>query len=319
MLEGGEDPRFIARRMVILASEDIGNADPQALLVADAAGPGRRPRRAARVRAQPRPGRRLPGAGAEVERLLQGARARARADVREHGAKTPPDYLRDAHYPGAKKLGRGEGYVYPHDEPGGVADQPLLPEEVQGERFYEPTDRGFEAELARAPGARSRRAQATARETAAESAERLGLAGMEAGTQPGPRLRPSAGAPSRIESRRLWGRSSPSTPPPASWSARSRRSRPSEVQAVVDDVAEVQPFWAQLSLADRARYMRRAADVLVDEMEEVADLLTREQGKPITESYVMELIPTIDALHWCADAGPEDPRRREDPATRSRS
>ena len=77
-----------------------------------------------------------------------------------------------------------------------------------------------------------------------------------------------------------------------------------QVQAVVDDVAEVQPFWAQLSLADRARYMRRAADVLVEDMEQVAELLTREQGKPLTESYVMELIPTIDALHWCADAGP---------------
>ena len=67
--------------------------------------------------------------------------------VREHGAKLPPDYLRDAHYPGAKSLGRGEGYVYPHDEPGGVADQPLVPPELEGVRFYEPTDRGFEAEL----------------------------------------------------------------------------------------------------------------------------------------------------------------------------
>ena len=69
------------------------------------------------------------------------------AHVREHGAKPPPAYLQDAHYPGAEKLGRGEGYGYPHDEPGGVADQPLAPEAVQGERFYEPTDRGFEAEL----------------------------------------------------------------------------------------------------------------------------------------------------------------------------
>src|SRR3954468_14619165 len=82
-------------------------------------------------------------------------------------------------------------------------------------------------------------------------------------------------------------------------------TEPGEVQAVVDDVAEVQPFWAQLSLADRARYMRRAADVLVADMEDVADLLSREQGKPLTESYVMELIPTIDGLHWCADAGPK--------------
>jgi acyl-CoA reductase-like NAD-dependent aldehyde dehydrogenase len=80
---------------------------------------------------------------------------------------------------------------------------------------------------------------------------------------------------------------------------------PAQVQGVVDDVAEVQPFWAQLSLEDRARYMGRAADVLVEQMEDVARLLTREQGKPITESYTMELLPTIDALHWLADAGPE--------------
>jgi succinate-semialdehyde dehydrogenase / glutarate-semialdehyde dehydrogenase len=79
--------------------------------------------------------------------------------------------------------------------------------------------------------------------------------------------------------------------------------RPKDVQGVVDDVAEVQPFWAQLSLADRGRYLRRAADLLVEDMEQVAELLTKEQGKPITESYVMELIPTIDALRWCASAG----------------
>jgi acyl-CoA reductase-like NAD-dependent aldehyde dehydrogenase len=78
-----------------------------------------------------------------------------------------------------------------------------------------------------------------------------------------------------------------------------------QVPEVVADVAEVQPFWAQLSLEDRARYMRRAADVLVEEMDDVAALLTREQGKPITESYTMEVLPTIDALHWCARAGPE--------------
>ena len=80
---------------------------------------------------------------------------------------------------------------------------------------------------------------------------------------------------------------------------------PDEVQAVVDDVAEVQPFWAQLTLADRAGYMRRAADVLLADMDEIGALLSREQGKPITESFSMELLPTIDALHWCADAGPK--------------
>ena len=148
MLEGGEDPRFIARRMVILASEDVGNADPQALLVADAA-----------ARAVDRVG--LPECALNLAQAAvylalapksnashKGLSA-ARAEVRANGAKTPPDYLRDAHYPGAAKLGRGEGYRYAHDEPGGVSDQPLLPEELRGRRFYEPTDRGFEEELGR--------------------------------------------------------------------------------------------------------------------------------------------------------------------------
>jgi putative ATPase len=148
MLEGGEDPRFIARRMVILASEDIGEADPQSLLVADAA-----------ARAVDRVG--LPEAALNLSQAAihlalapksnraTTAIAAARAEVRANGAKTPPDYLRDAHYPGAAALGRGSGYRYPHDEPGGVADQPLLPEELRGRRFYEPTERGFEAELGR--------------------------------------------------------------------------------------------------------------------------------------------------------------------------
>ncbi len=146
MLEGGEDPRFIARRMVILASEDVGNADPQSLLVADAA-----------ARAVDRVG--LPEcalnlAQATVHLALAPksnasykALAAARAEVRANGAQTPPDHLRDAHYPGAAELGRGEGYRYAHDEPGGVSDQPLLPEGLRGRRFYEPTDRGFEQAL----------------------------------------------------------------------------------------------------------------------------------------------------------------------------
>ena len=148
MLEGGEDPRFIARRMVILASEDIGNADPQALLVADAA-----------ARAVDRVG--LPEAALNLAQATvhlalapksnasYKALAAARAEVRANGAKTPPDYLRDAHYPGAAELGRGRGYRYAHDEPGGVADQQLLPDELAERRFYEPTDRGHEAELGR--------------------------------------------------------------------------------------------------------------------------------------------------------------------------
>jgi len=148
MLEGGEDPRFIARRMVILASEDIGNADPQALLVADAA-----------ARAVDRVG--LPECALNLAQACvylalapksnasYKALSAARAEVRENGAKTPPDYLRDAHYPGAEKLGRGSGYRYAHDEPGGVSDQQLLPEGLADRRFYAPTERGFEAELGR--------------------------------------------------------------------------------------------------------------------------------------------------------------------------
>ena len=80
---------------------------------------------------------------------------------------------------------------------------------------------------------------------------------------------------------------------------------PDQVQAVVDDVARIQPAWAELSLADRARYMRRAADSLLDDIDEVAELLVREQGKPRVEAYTMELLPTVDALHWCAKAGPK--------------
>jgi putative ATPase len=148
MLEGGEDPRYIARRMVILASEDIGNADPMALVVANAAG------QAVDRVGLPECALNLSQAAAYLA-LAPKSNASTRAiagasrHVREHGAKLPPDYLRDAHYPGAKKLGRGEGYVYSHDEPGGVSEQPLLPPELEGERFYEPTERGFEAELRR--------------------------------------------------------------------------------------------------------------------------------------------------------------------------
>ncbi|HEX2096605.1 MAG TPA: replication-associated recombination protein A [Solirubrobacterales bacterium] len=148
MLEGGEDPRFIARRMVILASEDVGNADPQALLVADAA-----------ARAVDRVG--LPECALNLAQAAvylalapksnasYKALGAARREVRENGAAAPPDYLRDAHYPGAKALGRGVGYRYAHDEPEGVSGQSLMPVGLEDSRFYEPTGRGFEAELGR--------------------------------------------------------------------------------------------------------------------------------------------------------------------------
>jgi acyl-CoA reductase-like NAD-dependent aldehyde dehydrogenase len=80
---------------------------------------------------------------------------------------------------------------------------------------------------------------------------------------------------------------------------------PGEVQAVVEAVAKVQPFWAQLTLLDRARYLERAAQVLIDETDEIRDLIVREQGKPRNEALSMELLPTIDALRWIARAGPK--------------
>src|ERR1700744_4142789 len=78
-----------------------------------------------------------------------------------------------------------------------------------------------------------------------------------------------------------------------------------EVQGVVDEVARIQPAWAQLRPKDRARYMLRAAGALLDELDEVAELLVREQGKPRVEAYTMELLPTVYALHWVAKAGPK--------------
>ena len=125
MLEGGEDPRFIARRMVILASEDIGNADPQALVVATAAGAGGGPRRPAGVRAQPGAGGGLPGAGAEVERLddgdLGGDAPRPRAR-REAPARLP---ARRA-LPGREEArAAARATSIRTTSPDGVADQPL--------------------------------------------------------------------------------------------------------------------------------------------------------------------------------------------------
>jgi putative ATPase len=146
MLEGGEDVRFIARRMVILASEDIGNADPRALLVATAA-----------AQAVDRVG--LPECALNLAQAATYlalapksnasyvALGQARAWVRENGTPIPPDYLRDAHYPGAKKLGRGEGYVYPHDTPEGTSSQELLPEPAVGEHFLELSQHGEEREM----------------------------------------------------------------------------------------------------------------------------------------------------------------------------
>jgi len=136
MLESGEDARFIARRMVILASEDIGNADPQALVLAVAA--------AQAVQHVGLPEAQLNLAQAAIYLALAPksnavivAIGEARQDVREHGTVRPPKELRDAHYAGAKKLGHGQGYVYPHDDPAGF-DVDHLPDALKGRKYYRP-------------------------------------------------------------------------------------------------------------------------------------------------------------------------------------
>jgi putative ATPase len=136
MLEGGEDARFIARRMVILASEDVGNADPQALVLAVAA--------AQAVEHVGLPEAQLNLAQAAIYLALAPksnavtvALGEARRDVREVGNLRPPKELRDAHYPGAKKLGHGQGYIYPHDDPAGF-DVDHLPDELKGQTYYRP-------------------------------------------------------------------------------------------------------------------------------------------------------------------------------------
>jgi putative ATPase len=156
MLEGGEDARFIARRMIVLASEDIGNADPQALAVAAAA--------AQAVEHVGLPECQYALAQAAIYLSLapkSNAAARAigaaRAHIAEAGAKRPPAPLQSAAYPGARSLGRGEGYDYPHDHPGHVNAQEHLPRGLEGLRFYTPDDGEPElaqrlAELRRARG-----------------------------------------------------------------------------------------------------------------------------------------------------------------------
>jgi putative ATPase len=147
MLEGGEEPRFIARRMVILASEDIGNADPRALEIAVAAA------HAVEHVGLPECAHNLAQAAvylalAPKSNASYKALKAARAWVREHGAPMPPDHLRSAGYDLPRRyLGHGEGYDYPHDRPEGVSPQELMPPEAAGEQFLELSGHGEERML----------------------------------------------------------------------------------------------------------------------------------------------------------------------------
>jgi len=151
MLEGGEDARFLARRMIVLASEDIGNADPGALLVAVAAA------QAVEHVGLPEARHSLAQAAVYLARAPKSnastaALGRAVSDVREHGALTPPAELRSAGFYGAKKLGRGQGYRYPHDDPEGFAFD-CLPEGLRGRVYYEPSGHGAEQPVERSADA----------------------------------------------------------------------------------------------------------------------------------------------------------------------
>jgi putative ATPase len=148
MVEAGEDPRLIARRMVILASEDVGMADPQGLVVADAAA------RAVEFVGMPEAQLNLAHAVVYLATAPKSNSAAtalwaAQAEVRDEPAGAVPRHLRDASYPGAAKLGHGKGYVYPHDEPGGWVDQQYRPDERE-DVYWRPTGRGGDVD--RRPG-----------------------------------------------------------------------------------------------------------------------------------------------------------------------
>lgn len=167
MLEAGEDPRFIARRLIILASEDIGMAEPSVLQTATAA--------AQAVALIGMPEARIVLAQATVHAALapksnavyRGIDA-AIADVRAGRIGTVPLHLRDAHYPGAAALGHGTDYVYPHDVPGGVAQAQYLPDVLAQASYYQPSEHGVEArwaEIARTLAARRSGNEPPSRET----------------------------------------------------------------------------------------------------------------------------------------------------------
>ena len=156
MLEAGEDARFIARRLVILASEDIGMADPMSLLIADAAA------RAVEFVGLPEAQLNLAQAVVHLATAPKSNRvtmaiSAALDDARSAGSGEVPPHLRDSHYKAAAGLGHGSGYVYPHDRPEGWADQQHRPTELEGHIYYEPSPHGSEAEVEqRWPGRGSR-------------------------------------------------------------------------------------------------------------------------------------------------------------------
>lgn len=143
MIAGGEDPNFIARRVAICAAEDVGNADPMALVVAMAA--------VQAVQFVGMPEGRIPlaeavtyVASAPKSNAAYMAVDEALAEVRRADCGAVPSHLRDAHYKGASKLGHGLDYIYPHDYPGNFTEQQYLPDKLKGRMYYRPSDNGHE-------------------------------------------------------------------------------------------------------------------------------------------------------------------------------
>jgi putative ATPase len=180
MIEAGEDPRFIARRLVIAASEDVGNADPRALQVAVSAA------QALEMIGLPEAQYALSQATAYLASAPKSNRAGrayfgAKADVDEHGALPVPLHLRNAPVSRMRSHGIGVGYRYPHDYPGADVEQQYLPDELVGRRYYEPSDQGMEQQLA-ARLERLAAARAATSERGRGGAKRSGPAGGEPGT-----------------------------------------------------------------------------------------------------------------------------------------
>ena len=285
MLEGGEDPRFIARRMVILASEDIGNADPRALEVAVSAAHAVEHVGHAGVRAQPRPGGGLPGAGAQVERLLRGARPRARVGARAR-TPLPPAALQSAAYPGAKKLGRGEGYDYPHDRPEGVSRS------------------GADARRGRWASASWSCPSTARRRELRERLERI--------------RKPRRGSDrSLMEAASALGRPRARVVQPARRRARSAsvRHRGAGPGAGGGGRRGRGPAVLGAASAGRPRALHApAGQAIIDQLDDLASCSRASRASPINESYAMELLPDDRLAPLARGRGPGHPRGRAHPA-----
>jgi len=172
MLDAGEEPRFIARRLVILASEDIGNADPMALVLAQAAAD------AVMFVGMPEAQLTLAQATTYLAAAPKSNRSmvalnRAQKDIRERGAAPVPLHLRNAPHPGLEGFGHGKGYLYPHDYPGGWVEQEYVPDAARSGPYYEPSDIGRESRIKASMQERRARSESSDRPDRSDPSERV--------------------------------------------------------------------------------------------------------------------------------------------------